>query len=87
MNILKYTAFLILGFSVAGFLWVAWLLIVTPTSSYDTQGPGLVGAFVMFAAQIFGFFGIFLFAVWIAISSYRGSRKNSDKIQKTKESK
>ena len=50
-------------------------------------GAGLVGAFVMFAAQILGFAGIFLFAVWIAISSYRGSRKNNDKIQKTKESK
>jgi TRAP-type C4-dicarboxylate transport system permease small subunit len=87
MNILKYTAFLFLGFSFAGFLWVAWLLIVTPTSSFDTQGPGLVGAFVMFAAQILGFVGIFLFAVWIAISSYRGSRRNSDKIQPAKKSK
>ena len=52
-----------------------------------TAGPGLVGAFVMFAAQILGFVGIFLFAVWIAISSYRGSRRNSDKIQPAKKSK
>lgn len=87
MNILKYTAFLFLGFSFAGFLCVAWLLIVVPTSSFDTQGPGLMGAIVMFAAQIFGFVGIFLFALWIAISCYRGSWKNNDKVQPAKKSK
>jgi len=83
MNILKYTAFLLLGFSFAGFLWVAWLLIVTPTSSFDTQGPGLAGAFVMFAAQILGFVGIFLFAVWIAIK-YRQAPATRDSHEETK---
>ncbi len=82
MNTLKYTAFLFLGFSFAGFLWVAWLLIVVPTSSFDTQGPGLVGAIVMVAAQILGFVGIFLFAVWIAIK-YRRAPATRDGHEKT----
>jgi len=75
MNILKYLAFLILGLSVAGFVWLAWFLITTPSSSFDTQGPGLLGAFVMFGSQVLGIVGIALTVIWKLISmwlNYRG---------------
>jgi hypothetical protein len=86
MNILKYTAFLFLGFSLAGFLWLAWFLITTPATSFDTQGPGLFGAVIMFAAEVLGIVGILLFATWIAISAFRGGRNAKDQGQDFKKS-
>lgn len=83
MQKLKTTAYLFSVISIAAFLWVAWFLISTPASSFDTQGPGLVGAIVLFFAQVSGIFGIILFAVWIGFSVYRGSWSRPDQLNRT----
>ncbi len=60
MKIFKYVAFTALGLSLAGFVWLGWFLAATPASGFDTQGPGLLGAFVMFGSQVLGVAGIVL---------------------------
>jgi len=74
MKIFKYIALSILGLSVAGFIWLGWFLITTPASSFDTQGPGLLGAFVMFGSQVLGVIGLGLLIVWKVISIWLSRR-------------
>lgn len=70
MKILKYIGASILGISVAGFIWLAWFLITTPASDFDTQGPGLLGAILMFGGQLLALGGVFLLLAWKAISAW-----------------
>ena len=75
MNLLRNTAFLLLGASLVGFVWLAWFLIATPAESFDTQGPGLLAAFVMIGSQVLGVLGIALIAVWKFISLWTTARQ------------
>ncbi len=70
INTLKYAGFGLLGLSLAGFLWLGWFLLSTPSSAFDTQGPGLFGAFVMFASQILGAAGLSLLLITRLISTW-----------------
>ena len=67
MKIIKYISYAILGLSLAGFIWLGWFLVITPASSFDTQGPGLLGAFVMFGSQVLGVVGIILLSIYKVI--------------------
>ena len=80
MKTFKYIAFSILGLSIAGFIWLAWFLITTPASDFDTQGPGLLGSMVMFASQVIGIVGLALLLIWKAISNWLGSREDGKQI-------
>ena len=78
MKFLKYFSFIVLGLSLLGFFWLAWFLFSTPSSAFDTQGPGLLGAFVMFGSQVLGVAGIVLFMTWKLMSMWL-ERRNNDK--------
>ena len=64
MLILKRTGQTLIGLSLLGFIWLAWILLATPVERFDTQGPGILGAVVMFAAQLSGCVGLVLVALW-----------------------
>ena len=68
MKLLKYLGISILGLSLAGFAWLAWFLFTTPASDFDTQGPGLLGAFVMLGSQLLGLVGASLLLIWKLVS-------------------
>lgn len=70
-----------MGLSLAGFIWLAWFLLATPASSFDTQGPGLLGAFVMFASQWLGVVGLVLLVVWRTLSIWLDRRTRAGKIK------
>lgn len=74
MKFLKYTAFSFLGLSLAGFVCLAGFLIMTPASNFETQGPGLLGAFVMFGSEILGAVGIVLLIIWKLASIWINDR-------------
>ena len=74
MTYLKYTAMVFIVVSLAAFAWLAWFLLSTPSSAFDTQGPGLLGAFVMFGAQIAGIVGISLFAIWLVLRWWQNAQ-------------
>lgn len=64
MLILKRTGQTLIVLSLLGFSWLAWILLATPAERFDTQGPGILGAVVMFAAQLIGYVGLVLLAIW-----------------------
>ena len=78
MRLLKYFALFVSGLSLTGFIWLAWFLFSTPSSAFDSQGPGLLGAFVMFGSQVLGVVGIVLFVSWKLMSMWL-ERRSSDK--------
>jgi len=81
MKILKYIAISILGLSVAGLIWVGWFLFTTPASSFDTQGAGLLVAFVLYGSQVLAVVGIGLLIAWKVISIWLGRRDNDEQIK------
>lgn len=76
MQVFKYIAFLITGLSIAGFIWLGGFLILTPASAFDTQGPGLFGALLLFGSQVLGMVGIVLVIIWKATSLWQRHRAN-----------
>ncbi|MDH3856565.1 MAG: hypothetical protein OEV07_01105 [Gammaproteobacteria bacterium] len=81
MKIFNYIALSILGLSIAGFIWLGWFLVTTPASSFDTQGPGLLAAFVMFGSQVLALVGMGLLIVWKVISIWLSSRDNGEQLK------
>lgn len=47
---------------------------MTPASNFETQGPGLLGAFVMFGSEILGAVGIVLLIIWKLASIWINDR-------------
>ena len=80
MKIFKYIALSVTGLSIAGFIWLGGFLITTPASDFDTQGPGLFGAFLLFGSQVLGAVGIVLLVIWKATSVWRRYRANSGQL-------
>ena len=78
LNYLKFLALGLLGLSLACFIYLAWFLLTTPADSFDTQGPGLSGAFVMFGGQVLAAAGLVLLIVWKEISLLLASRKSAE---------
>ena len=78
MKLFRYFAFTVLAFSLAGFIWLGWFLVATPSSDFDHQGPGLLGAFVMFGSQILGVAGIVLMIAWKLVSMWFNSKKSRE---------
>lgn len=81
MKIFKYLAISVLGLSVAGLIWVGWFLVTTPASSFDTQGPGLLAAFVLYGSQVLAVGGMGLLIVWKVISIWLVRRDNGKQIK------
>ncbi len=80
MKLFKYLAFSILGISLAGFVWLGWFLVATPSTDFDHQGPGLFGAFVMFGSQVLGVTGIVLLIIWKFLSILLNSKKSRENV-------
>ena len=79
MKVFKYIALSVTGLSIAGFIWLGVFLVTTPASHFDTQGPGLFGAFLLFSSQVIGAIGIVLLVIWKVISLWLRYRVNNVK--------
>lgn len=78
MKKLVYAALSLLMVSLAGFILLGLFLLLTPAAGFETQGPGLFGAFVLFGSQVVGAAGFVLLFVWLLIS-LRQNRKPNQK--------
>ena len=81
MKILVYAALSMLMISLAGFILIGLFLLLTPASSFETQGPGLFGAFVLFGSQVVGAVGFLLLIAWSIISLWRYRRANKNAVE------
>ena len=75
MKALQRTGWALLALGVAGLFGVALFLWLTPPSAFDTQGPGLLGAFALFFSQLFAALGLTLLIVHWAMTQWRGRRR------------
>ncbi len=75
MKALKVTSLLLLTCAGIAILFAGGLLVLAPTDSFDTQGPGLAGAIAAFFGMMMGGVGVLLLIIWEAVTWNRRMRE------------